>query len=52
MHEQFFFDKNGLPTDPKVMVPEGAVEYDKWGNVIYLASLDGKGNLIRNPQTG
>lgn len=49
---QFFFDKNGLPTDPKVMVPEGAVEYDKWGNVIYLASLDGKGNLIRNPQTG
>ncbi|MGN0033989.1 MAG: serine/threonine-protein kinase [Candidatus Limimorpha sp.] len=50
--KQFFFDKNGLPTDPKVMVPEGAVEYDKWGNVIYLASLDGKGNLIRNPQTG
>ena len=34
------------------MVPEGSVEYDKWGNVVYLASLDGKGNLIRNPQTG
>ncbi len=50
--KQFFFDKNGLPTDPNVMVPEGSVEYDKWGNVVYLASLDGKGNLIRNPQTG
>lgn len=50
--KQFFFDKDGLPTDPKVMVPEGAVEYDKWGNITYLASLDGKGNLIRNPQTG
>lgn len=49
---QFFYDKSGLPTDPKVMVPEGVVEYDKWGNIIYLASCDGKGNLIRNPQTG
>ena len=49
---QFYFDKNGNPTDPKVMVPEGAVEYDKWGNVIYLASLDGRGHLIKNPQTG
>ena len=49
---QFFFDKNGNPTDPKVMVPEGAVEYDKWGNRVYLASLDGKGKLIKNPQTG
>lgn len=49
---QFFYDKNGNPTDPKVMVPEGAVEYDKWGNVIYLASLDGSGKLIKNPQTG
>lgn len=49
---QFFFDKNGNPTDPKVMVPEGAVEYDKWGNIVYLASLDGKGKLIKNPQTG
>ena len=49
---QFFFDKNGNPTDPKVMAPEGAVEYDKWGNTVYLASLDGKGNLIKNPQTG
>lgn len=49
---QFFYDKDGNPTDPKIMVPEGAVEYDKWGNVIYLASLDGHGNLIKNPQTG
>ena len=50
--KQFYFDKNGLPTDPKIMVPEGAVEYDKWGNMVYIASLDGKGNLIHNPQTG
>lgn len=49
---QFFYDLESKPTDPKVMVPEGAVEYDKWGNMIYIASLDGKGNLIRNPQTG
>lgn len=49
---QFFFDKNGAPTDPKIMVPEGAVQYDKRGNQIYLASLDGKGNLIMNPKTG
>lgn len=49
---QFFYDKNGKPTDPKVMVPEGAVEYDKWGNMVYLASLDGHGNLIKNPKTG
>ena len=49
---QFFYDKNGAPTDPKVMVPEGAVAYDKWGNRIYLASLDGRGNLIKNPRTG
>lgn len=49
---QFFFDKNGTPTNPKIMVPEGVVEYDKWGNIIYLASCDGKGNLILNPQTG
>lgn len=49
---QFFFDKDGILTDPKVMVPEGVVEYDKWNNIIYIASCDGKGNLIINPQTG
>lgn len=49
---QFFFNKEGKPTAPNVMVPEGAVEYDKWGNMVYLASLDGRGNLIKNPQTG
>ena len=49
---QRFFDRDGAPTDPKVMVPEGVVEYDKWGNVIYLAAMDGNGNLIKNPKTG
>lgn len=34
------------------MVPEGFCKYDKWGNMIYLAAGDGKGNLIINPQTG
>ena len=49
---QFYYDRAGLPTDPKVMVPEAVSEYDKWGNMIYIASCDGKGNLIMNPQTG
>ena len=48
----FYFDKDGMPTDSKIMVPESAVEYDKWGNIVYIASCDGKGNLIMNPQTG
>lgn len=47
-----YFDKNGKPTDPKVMVPEAITGYDKWGNIIYIASCDGNGNLIMNPQTG
>lgn len=50
--KNFYFDKNGIPTDPKVMVPEAACDYDKWGNMVYVASCDGKGNLIMNPQTG
>lgn len=49
---QLFFGLDGKPTNPKVMVPEGICKYDKWGNMIYLASCDGKGNLIKNPQTG
>lgn len=49
---QFFFDVEGKPTDPKVMVPEGACEYDLSGNMTYLASMDGHGKLISNPQTG
>ena len=50
--KNFYFDKNGIPTDPKVMVPEAVCDYDKWGNMNYVASCDGKGNLIMNPQTG
>lgn len=50
--KQFYFDKNGLPTNPKVMVPEAVCDYDKWGNINYIASCDGKGNLIMNPQAG
>ena len=49
---QYFYDKNGSPTDPNAMVPEGAVQYDRRGNIIYLASFDGKGKLIMNPKTG
>lgn len=49
---QFFYDVDGNLTDPNIMVPEGEVKYDRWGNVIYLASLDGHGNLIMNPKTG
>lgn len=50
--KQSFFDIKGNPTDPAVMVPEGFCKYDKWGNLVYLASCDGKGNLVMNPQTG
>lgn len=49
---QCFFDTNGQPTDKKKMVPEGFCKYDKRGNRIYLASADGHGNIIINPQQG
>ena len=50
--KQSFFGIDGKPTDPNIMVPEGFVEYDKWGNMAYVAAGDGHGNLIYNPQTG
>ncbi len=49
---QLFFNKEGNFTDPQKMVPEGIVKYDKWGNIVYIASADGKGNIINNPQKG
>lgn len=49
---QLFFDVNQNPTNPKVMVPEGLCKYDKWGNMVYLAAGDGKGNIIMHPQYG
>lgn len=50
--KQSFFGIDGKPTDPSVMVPEGFCGYDQWGNMNYVASGDGKGNLIDNPNTG
>jgi len=49
---QTYFDENGQPTKPSVMVPEVLVKYDIRGNRIYIAAADGHGNLIVNPQTG
>lgn len=49
---QRFYDEKGKPTLPSKMVPEGLCRYDKWGNLCYLASADGSGNLIQNPATG
>ena len=46
---QTYFDENGNPTNPSVMVPEGLIGYDKWGNVNYLAAADGHGKLINTP---
>ncbi|MDD2961727.1 MAG: serine/threonine-protein kinase [Muribaculaceae bacterium] len=43
---QTYFDASGNPTKPDVMVPEGLIKYDKWGNINYVAAADGKGNLI------
>ena len=51
IHE-FYYDEDGNPTDPSVMVPESAREFDKYGNVIYIGSYDGSGNLIKNPILG
>ena len=50
--KQSFFDINGNPTDPKLMVPVGICDYDKWGNMTFIASQDGHGHYIINPQTG
>ncbi|MCM1110109.1 MAG: serine/threonine protein kinase [Clostridium sp.] len=49
---QTFYDTEGKPTDPSKMVPEGFSGYDNNGNINYVASGDGKGNLIFNPQIG
>ena len=49
---QTYFDVDGKPTDPKKMVPEGLAGYDKWGNMCYIASADGNGKLINNPNLG
>lgn len=49
---QLYYGVDGKPTNPKMMVPEGICRYDKWGNMIYVAALDGEGNLIVNPKTG
>lgn len=49
---QLFYGIDGKPTEPKQMVPEGICRYDGRGNMTYLASMDGHGNLIMNPNTG
>ena len=50
--KQCFFGKDGKPCDPKVMPPVGIAEYDKWGNMTYLAAQDGYGNFIIMPANG
>lgn len=49
---QKYYDEKGRPTNPNIMVPEGFCGYDKWGNVNFLASGDGNGNLIIGPNLG
>lgn len=49
---QTYYDEKEEPTKPSVMVPEGLASYDKWGNINYIASGDGHGNLIYNPAIG
>ena len=46
--KQYFYDINGKPTDPKIMIPVGIAEYDKWGNMNYIAAYDGEGNRVLN----
>lgn len=50
--KQSFFGVDGKPTDPSVMPPVGIAKYDKWGNMIYLAAQDSKGNLIETKDNG
>ena len=50
--KQCFFGTDGKPCDPKVMPPVGIAEYDKWGNMTYLAAQDGYGNFIIMPANG
>ncbi len=49
---QTYYDVSGRPTSPEVMVPEGLVQYDKWGNMRYIAAANGHGRLIINPKLG
>ena len=49
---QCFFGIDGKPTDPSVMPPVGIAKYDKWGNMIYLAAQDSKGNPIETKDNG
>ena len=50
--KQCFFGTDGKPSNPKDMVPVGLAKYDKWGNLVYIAAQDGKGNYIVNPNEG
>lgn len=49
---QSYYGTNGKPTPVNQYVPEGFVQYDEWGNINYIASGDGYGNLIINPASG
>lgn len=50
--KQSFFGIDGKPTDPKNIVPIGIAKYDKWGNRIYVAAQDSKGNFILRSNEG
>lgn len=50
--KQSFFGINGKPTPLSEMVPVGIARYDKYNNMIFVASQDGHGNYVNNPQTG
>lgn len=50
--KQSFFDIDGKPSNPKDMVPVSIYKYDRYNNMVYLASQDGHGNFIINPQFG
>lgn len=47
-----FFDVEGKPTSPAVLVPEVSLGYDEWGNVNYEATSDGYGNLYVDQKKG
>jgi len=45
---QTYFGENEQPTP--LHMPESLTGYDKQGNINYIASADGKGNIIYNPK--
>ena len=50
--KESYYDTEGYPIKPTVMAPVAICDYDKYGNINYVAAQDGNGHFIINPQVG